>query len=201
MIERILRTIDPARYRKRILRKLISSGRVEMGRHTYGVPEVHLYDNDDQTRLLIGNFCSIAAGVNILLGGNHPTSRLTTFPIRPKFGLTGAGTDGYPSSKGDVRVGHDVWIGFGATIVSGVEIGNGAVVAAGSVVVANVPPYAVVGGNPAKLIRMRFSTEISSELEELRWWDWSDEMVSRNVSELCAVDATKALSSLKRLHK
>ncbi|OZC67705.1 acetyltransferase [Rhodococcus sp. 06-470-2] len=199
MIDRILRVVDPVRYRKRQLRRLTDAGRVSIGDHSYGVPILHLYDNDADTSLHIGKYCSIAAEVNILLGGNHPTDRITTFPLRHKLGLPGAGTDGYPSSKGDVRIGNDVWIGFGVTIVSGVKIGDGAVVAAGSSVVGDIPPYAIVGGNPAKIIRMRFDKVVVEQLMTMRWWDWSDESIIQNCSDLVALDMPEALSRLKRI--
>ena len=196
MIERLLHAVDPARYRRRRFQKLVAKGRVFMGDHSYGVPEIHVYDGDDNTRVVIGRYCSIAAGVNILLGGNHPTDRVTTFPIRSKFSLPSAGSDGYPSSKGDIRIGNDVWIGFGSTIVSGVVIGDGAVVAAGSLVVGDVPAYSIVGGNPAKVIRMRFDSAVVNQLLRLRWWDWDSDKVVERVAELCSEDAEQALVRL-----
>ncbi|RRQ29136.1 CatB-related O-acetyltransferase [Rhodococcus sp. Eu-32] len=197
MIDHVLRVVDPNRYRRRVLRNLIASGRVEMGAHSYGIPEVRLYDNDP-TRLRIGRYCSIAAGVNILLGGNHPTDRLTTFPIRHKLGLPGAGTDGYPCSKGDVVIGNDVWIGFGATIVSGVHIGDGAIVAAGSIVVRSVEPYSIVAGNPATLVRKRFDDDVIARLRALRWWDWDDDRVADGVTDLAGEDPLEALARLEK---
>ncbi|MBY6412265.1 CatB-related O-acetyltransferase [Rhodococcus sp. BP-252] len=197
MIDHVLRVVDPNRYRRRVLRNLIASGRVEMGAHSYGIPEVRLYDNDP-TRLRIGRYCSIAAGVNILLGGNHPTDRLTTFPIRHKLGLPGAGTDGYPCSKGDVVIGNDVWIGFGATIVSGVHIGDGAIVAAGSIVVRSVEPYSIVAGNPATLVRKRFDDDVIARLRALRWWDWDDDRVADGVADLAGEDPLEALARLEK---
>ncbi|KZF09106.1 acetyltransferase [Rhodococcus sp. EPR-157] len=198
MIGHALKILDPNRYRRRVLRKLIASGRVTMGAHSYGIPQVRLYSGDDSTRLHIGSYSSIAAEVNILLGGNHPTDRLTTFPIRHKLNLNGAGTDGFPSSKGDVVIGNDVWIGFGSTIVSGVHIGDGAIIAAGSVVVHSVEPYSIVAGNPAKVVRRRFGDEDIARLRSLRWWDWDDDVVADRVSDLCAVDAGNALLRLEK---
>lgn len=198
MIDRLIRIVDPARFRKREFRKLIGARRVFVGEHTYGVPTVHLYRNDHETRLYIGKYCSIAANVNILLGGNHPTDRITTFPLRDKLKLEGAGRDGYPSSKGDIRIGNDVWIGFGVTIVSGVEIGNGAVVAAGSTVVSNVAAYSIVGGNPAKTIRMRFDDAAVDWLTRLEWWNWSESKVADRVSQLCSTDLSEAIAFIRK---
>lgn len=198
MIDRVLRIVDPNRYRRRVLRQLIASGRVTMGAHSYGIPEIRLFDNDDTTRLHIGRYSSIAAGVNILLGGNHPTDRLTTFPIREKLALPGAGTDGFPSSKGDVVIGNDVWIGFGATVVSGVHIGDGAIIGAGSVIVGDVEPFAIVAGNPARVVRRRFDDDVITRLQALQWWDWDDHLVAERVADLCGEDAVDALRRLEK---
>lgn len=198
MIGHVLRIVDPNRYRRRVLRQLMQSGRVIMGAHSYGIPDVRLYSGDSETRLRIGRYTSIAAEVNILLGGNHPTDRLTTFPIRHKLHLPGAGTDGFPSTKGDVVIGNDVWIGFGTTIVSGVHIGDGAIVAAGSVVVRDVEPYAIVAGSPARVIRKRFGDDVIGRLLTLRWWDWDDDLVAERVADLSAEDAVDALLRVEK---
>jgi acetyltransferase-like isoleucine patch superfamily enzyme len=86
-----------------------------------------------------------------------------------------------PYSKGIIEIGNDVWIGTSAIILSGVKIGHGAVVAAGSIVTKSVPPYAIVGGNPAKIIKYRLSEEKIEELLEMKWWDWSEEKIKKNI--------------------
>lgn len=145
---------------------LFDAGKVTVGNLTYGVLNVvdtH-YANE---RLEIGHLCSIASGVKFFLAGNHFMDRPTTYPV---CGLaTGKrGGDGY--SRGPIVVGSDVWIGYGAMVFSGVTIGQGAVVGAGSVVARDVPPYAVVAGNRAEIVRYRFSAEM---VEELRQVDFS----------------------------
>ncbi|GGM98204.1 hypothetical protein GCM10009721_26490 [Terrabacter tumescens] len=155
-------------------------GVASVGMGTYGNPKLLRYD-DGQTKLSIGNYCSIADDVTILLGGNHRTDSTSTFPFRMRFDLHGKGKDGNPYSKGDVTIGHDVWIGYGSTIVSGVTIGNGSVVAAGSVVTKNVEPYTIVGGNPARPIRRRCSSEEAELMEQSAWWDWPMETVIENL--------------------
>lgn len=161
----------------------IRAGRIVVGSGTYGVPDVHFFHHDD-TRLKIGNYTSIAAGVDILLGGNHAISGPTTFPFRTRYALPGAGEDGQPWSKGDVEIGSDVWIGHGATILSGVHVGHGAVISAGSVVTRDVRPYAVVAGSPAREVRRRFDDSVCDAMLRISWWDWPESVVLDRVGDL-----------------
>ena len=154
------------------------------GKYTYGNPILH-WDNDAQ--LIVGNFCSIAGNVNIYLGGNHRTDWVTTYPfghIHKKVFTTFDGV-GHPSTKGDVIIGNDVWIGSNVTIMSGVTIGDGVVIANNSHVVKNVEPYSLVGGNPAKLIKYRFSPEQIEKLLEIKWWFWEDKLINQITPLMC----------------
>jgi len=153
------------------LRRLRRSGKVVYGPGSYGTPIIHEFPYDD-SRLIVGNYCSI--GGTYLLGGQHPIEHVTTYPIRINFGLDGAGQDGCPAVRGDIVVGSDVWTGYGSWIMSGVTIGDGAVVATGSVVTKDVPPYAIVGGAPAKLIRYRHTEQQRAALLDIKWWNWSE---------------------------
>ena len=140
-------------------------------------------------RLVIGRFCSIATGVKFLMnGGNHSTSWLTTYPF-PIFGQGWAPPDApvWPN-KGDTMVGNDVWLGNSAVVMPGVTIGDGAIVATSAVVTKNVPPYAIVGGNPAAVLRYRFDEATIGRLLTLRWWDWEPERISRNVALICSAN-------------
>jgi acetyltransferase-like isoleucine patch superfamily enzyme len=125
---------------------------VTIGKFSYGPINIYNYEKEN-SGLQIGNLCSIALDVKFILGGNHFTNRLLTYPIEPMLYNTG-NVGSY--SKGKIIIGHDCWIGNGAIILSGVVIGNGSVVAAGS----------IIGGTPAKLIRKRFSDEIIDELNK-----------------------------------
>ena len=155
------------------------------GKYTYGKPKIHFPNGN--AKLTVGNFCSIAGNVNIYLGGNHNTNWVTTYPfghihtnIFNKFDGTG-----HPSTKGDVIIGNDVWIGNNVTIMSGVIIGDGVVIANNSHVVKNVEPYSLVGGNPATLIKYRFTQEQIEKLLEIKWWYWDDEKIKNFTPLLC----------------
>lgn len=125
----------------------------------------------------IGNFCSIARDVTIQ-EYFHDTSKITTYYIGRNF--FNQPIENEVVSKGPIAIGSDVWIGTGVQILSGVQIGHGAVIGANAVVTKDIPPYAIVGGNPAKIIKYRFSEERIAELLEMKWWEWSDEEIKSN---------------------
>lgn len=137
-------------------------------------------------QLIIGKFCMIASDVTFIMNGaNHLQEAVTTYPFAI-FGLDWSNAmegKSYPN-KGNTIVGNDVWIGYGATIMPGVRIGDGAIVAAKSVVTKDVEPYAVVGGNPAKIIRKRFSDDKIQRLLDVAWWNWPIEKITQNVQNL-----------------
>lgn len=161
---------------------------MSIGKHTYGRPMIWNEPND--ANLIIGNFCSISQNVKIFLGGNHRIDWVTTYPfghVNTNIFDTFNG-NGHPTTKGNVVIGNDVWIGENATILSGVTIGDGAVIANNSHVVKNVEPYSIVGGNPAKFIKYRFSREQIEKLLQIQWWNWSDEKINKFIPLLCNSD-------------
>jgi chloramphenicol O-acetyltransferase type B len=162
----------------------IADSRISVGRYTYGNPRLMIWNESE--RINIGSFCSIAEEVVIFGGGEHRVDWITTYPLRIAFDDPLAYSDGHPASKGQTKIGNDVWIGYRAMILSGVTIGDGAVIGAGSVVATDVPAYAIVAGNPAKVIRYRFSPDIISKLEMVRWWDWSIEEIKMRMPILCS---------------
>ncbi|MFH8289291.1 CatB-related O-acetyltransferase [Streptomyces sp. NPDC018059] len=196
----------PGQERVVLLKPLVKSPLIEAGDFTY-------YDDpDDPTafetrnvlyhygpeRLVIGKYCALGEGVRFIMNGaNHRMDGPSTFPFPIMGGSWSDHFDlisGLPG-RGDTVVGHDVWFGYRSTVMPGVRIGHGAVIASGAVVVDDVPDYGIVGGNPARLIRRRFSDEDVERLLELAWWDWPVEhltqyvraVMSGSVEELAAV--------------
>lgn len=152
---------------------------VSVGRYTYGRLEVLTFNT--QNHLKIGNFCSIAPKVVFLLSADHYTDHISSFPFKVKV-TRELETEGV--SKGDIIVDDDVWIGYGATILSGVHIGQGAIVAAGAVVSSDVPPYAIVGGVPAKVLKYRFEREIIDKLVQIDYSKLEKEKIEEHIDEL-----------------
>lgn len=138
--------------------------------------------------LIIGKFCSIACGVKFLFNSsNHTMRSLSTYPFPlffDEWGLDKADITDSWDNKGDIVIGNDVWIGYEAVIMAGVTIGDGAIIGTRAVVTKDVPPYTIMGGVPAKTIRNRFSNEVISSLLEIRWWDWPNERIRRNISAI-----------------
>ena len=184
------------------LKPLVTAGNIEIGDFTY-------YDDPDgpdqfQTkcvlhhyefigdRLIIGKFCAIAEGARFIMNGaNHAMSGFSTYP----FNIFGHGWEqGFDQStwqrevRGDTVVGNDVWIGMKAVILPGIEIGHGSVIGAKSVVSRDVPPFAIVAGNPAKVVKMRFDKRTVDRLLAVAWWDWPVDKIGRNLNAIRGAD-------------
>lgn len=158
---------------------VLKRGIVSVGRETYGPIHIHFFDNPNE-KLQIGNYCSIAEGVQFLLGGEHDYNNISTFPF--KVVVLGAKPEAI--TKGAIIVDDDVWIGRNTLVMSGVHIGQGAVVASGSVVVKDVPPYAIVGGAPAKFIKYRFEEDLIRELLKVDFAKLDKTMVMEHEDDL-----------------
>lgn len=139
-------------------------------------------------KLIIGKFCSIACGAKFIFNSaNHTLSSVSTYPFPiffEEWGLNIKDVAAAWDNKGDIIIGNDVWIGYEAVIMAGVTVGDGAIIGTRAVVTKDVPPYTIVGGVPAKPIRKRFDNETLDELLKIRWWDWSEEKIARNIQAI-----------------
>lgn len=173
--------------------RLFDFTRVRIGRSTYGVidPEI----NSGKNMLIIGNYCSIADDVKFLLSSEHNIQSMSSYPFKAMILHDGPEAIG----KGDIILDDDVWVGYRAMILSGVHIGQGAVVAAGAVVTKDVPPYAIVGGVPAKVIKYRFSSEIIEQLLKLDYSKLTDDMIRERIDNLYTSLDGKSADEVQKL--
>ena len=135
--------------------------------------------NFDKLHINIGNYTSMATGLTFVIGLNHDYHCVTTAELERTFGVTNV-SSGTAVNHHQIIIGHDVWIGTGCTIMGGVHIGNGAVIGAGAVVAKDVPPYAIVVGNPGKVIKYRFAKDVIDKLLDMKWWYWSADEIKKN---------------------
>lgn len=152
---------------------------VKLGYGSYG--ELNIVDFGGNNKLIIKNYVSIAQNVSFILNADHYTTHISTYPFKVKI-LQSQLSESF--GKGNIIINDDVWIGYGATILSGVHIGQGAVVAAGAVVTSDIPPYAIVGGVPAKVIKYRFKPEIIEELMKIDYSKLTKEQIEQHIDEL-----------------
>lgn len=181
------------------LQPLVESPFTEVGAYTYyadpvdptGFERNNVLFHYGPDRLVIGKYCAIAREVRFLMGAaNHLINGVSTYPF-PMFGADwAAGMDLFAarSFRGDTVVGNDVWLGYQALVMPGVRIGDGAIVAARSVVTSDLPPYCVAGGNPARVIRQRFTDSEIGRLLRIAWWDWPADQVTRHLSAVMGND-------------
>jgi acetyltransferase-like isoleucine patch superfamily enzyme len=171
---------------------------VVVGRHTYGYDEDTFPIFTEGARILVGAFCSIGPEVRMHGGGRHVMSRATTFPLNARLFDRAKRNAADDSDTGPTVIGNDVWIGEGATVLAGVTVGDGAVIGARAVVSRSVPPYAVVAGNPARIVHYRFESDVRERLRAVAWWDWSDEQIRARKSWFMA-DVEEFLREAERM--
>lgn len=170
--------------------KLRKAGRLSIGKGTYGFLIIDEY-RGSEAKAIVGNYTSIGPNVRIITGGIHPINSISQYPFRSKYNLEGKYMDGNPYTKGDVIIGSDVWIGTGVTILSGVKIGNGAVIGTGSLVTKDIPDYAIAFGVPAQYGKFRFTPNQIESLNRIKWWNWPDEKILKEVNELTDINIDK----------
>lgn len=153
--------------------------KVKMGKHSYVDGYINL-SSYGWEKIEIGSYCSIAHHVTINTDVGHDYTKISTFPFKELMGIGDSNT----IHKGNVKIGNDVWIGTGAIIMPGVTIGDGAVIGAFAVVAKDIPPYAIVVGNPAQIKKYRFSEEKIKELLDLQWWNKDDQWIRDNANWL-----------------
>lgn len=154
------------------------------GGGTYFDRNVNIISWSDDYKVVLGKYNSIGRDCNFFLHANHRPDWITTSsqlwgPVTPEIADMHMKM-GHPSCKGDIVIGNDVWIGAKSTIMSGIKISDGVVVGAGSTVTKDVPPYAIVAGNPAKIIKYRFSEDIIEQLLQIKWWEWDENKIKEN---------------------
>lgn len=181
------------------LKNILSSSNITVGDYTYYddfesvenfKKNVKYHFDFTGDKLIIGKFCQIASGVEFIMnGGNHLVDAVSTFP----FSIFGNGWEGamegktFPN-KGNTEIGNDVWIGYRSLIMPGVRIGDGAIIATASLVTKDIPPYAIAGGNPARIIRKRFDDNTIEKLLKIEWWNWDVVKITKYVNILTSND-------------
>jgi acetyltransferase-like isoleucine patch superfamily enzyme len=197
LLHRLKNWSNPHNLTRLHLKRLADRHGYAIGDWSYGRPKVRFPESG--AKLSIGRYCSIADRVEILLGGDHNLAAPTSYPFgaMPDLWPEAAGSDGFHLTKGDVTIGNDVWLASQCMILSGVAIGDGAAVAARSVVTKDVPPYAIVGGNPAKVIRMRFDDATVARLLATRWWDLPRERIVALIPLLQSGDVARFLEAVE----
>ena len=181
---------------KTIPMNIFNIDNISVGINSYG--ELNIVSFADIHKIIIGNYVSIAQNVQFILDAEHYTQNISTYPFKVKL-LETEKEEAF--GKGDIIVEDDVWIGYGATIMSGVHIGQGAVVAAGAVVSKDVPPYAIVGGVPAKIIKYRFSEDVIKEMLTLDYSKLTKEMVEEHIEELYNNIVNVQVEEIKTIYK
>ncbi len=182
------------------LKNFVKAPNIFVGDYTYfddGINGVEQFEQRNvlynyhptKVKLVIGKFCALAAETKFIMTGDHKLDAISTYPF-PIF------SNGWESAynildlpvKGDIIVGNDVWFGYNTLIKNGVTIGDGAIIAAGAVVVKDVPPYSIVAGNPAKVVKKRFDDKTIERLLQIAWWNWDIAKINQNLPLICSLD-------------
>lgn len=171
-------------------------------RGTYFDRKINIISWSDEYKIQVGKYCSIGRECNFFLHANHRPDWITTSsqlwgPVTPEIAEMHMQM-GHPSCKGDITIGNDVWIGAKSTVMSGVKISDGVVIGSGSVVTKDVPPYAIVVGNPAKVIKYRFEEHQINDLLNIAWWNWSETKIKEESMMLWSKDINDFIKKHKK---
>ena len=185
------------------LKSFIKASNIHIGDYTYFDDRRHgpenfeeynvLYNYDfSKVKLVIGKFCAIAAETKFIMTGDHKLDGISTYPF-PIFqhGWESAYDVTTLPVKGDIIIGNDVWLGYDSLVKNGVTIGDGAIIATRAVVVKDVPPYAIVAGNPARIVKFRFDEATIERLLNIAWWHWDIDKINKNLSLICSLDVNR----------
>lgn len=198
MVNSVIRSYMPGNSAREGARPVVARG-VQIGRHTYGYDERTFPIFTEGAPIVVGAFCSIHSEARVLGGGEHVLSRASTFPLNALLFDRAKRVAPDAVDTGPTIIGNDVFIGIGAIVLGGVTVGDGAVVGAGAVVTKSVPPYAIVAGNPAQIVRYRFERAIRDRLLALRWWEWGDDQI-RAMKKWFMGDVESFLEEAERVH-
>lgn len=185
-------------FSSQLLHETVKHPNISVGKFSYYSGYHHKHDfvecarylhdkRKDVDKLIIGSYCSIGSGAVFMMAGNqgHNTQWLSTFPFYFQANIFKDAKNGFEKA-GNTTIGNDVWIGSEAMIMSGITIGDGAIIASRAVVVKDVPPYTVVGGNPATFIKYRFEKEEIEQLLKMKWWKWKEEKIKESMTLICS---------------
>jgi virginiamycin A acetyltransferase len=185
------------------LKNFIKASNIHIGDYTYFDDRRHGPENFEQynvlynnfyskVKLVIGKFCAIAAETKFIMTGDHKLDAISTYPF-PIFqhGWETVYDMANLPVKGDIIIGNDVWLGYDSLVRNGVTIGDGAIIATRAVVVKDVPPYAIVAGNPAKVVKLRFDEATIKRLLNIAWWHWDIDKINRNLHLICSLDVDR----------
>jgi len=185
------------------LKNEIKENFCNVGRWSYGNPKIYRWDF--KSKLIIGNFCSLGPEIKIYLGGNHRTDWLTTFPFPANQFLKNFDKakkiKNFHHSRGNIRIGNDVWIGGHSIILSGSLIGDGCVIGAGSLVTGKLDPYCIYAGNPIKKIRNRFRKAIIKKIIQTNWWNLDDQIINDISKYLCSNNYKAFFKIIKKINQ
>jgi len=189
----------PKFFLKDTMAEEIKKGLFTCGKWSYGNPKIYRWSNS--SKIHIGNFCSMGPEVSIYVDPDHRLDNITTSPLSEKnfFDKFTKASNDYVFERGDLNIGHDVWIGGHVVIFSGINIGTGAIIGAGSVIRKNVDPYSIVYGNPAKEIGKRFNDNLIAKLLKSQWWNLNDNAINEISNDLLSDDAEALLKKIEKL--